>query len=176
MADEINEKQAERVYETICEMFRDMDFTHTPHDEEMVVTCTVHGDDIPMDIAFYVFPKRQMVSLISLMPFKVPQDKRIDVALAVTTANYGIVDGSFDFDLGSGRIRFRMTESFRESIIGKAQFKYMLSAAASTIDLYNDKFLMMSKGYMSLDQFIDIEMNSMNDADSSDDTESSEED
>ena len=99
--------------------------------------------------------QRQLVSLLSQMPFAVPENRRTALAVAVSQANNGMVDGSFDFDYLSGRIIFRMTSSYRESLIGKELFTYMLSCACYTIDEYNDKFLMVAKNEMSAEEILD---------------------
>jgi hypothetical protein len=50
-----------------------------------------------------------------------------------------------------------MTTSYIESLLGEAVFKYMLACAAQTIDAYNDRFFMLSKGMLSVEQFIEME-------------------
>ena len=134
-------------------MLDDREISYDKHEDDFVVKCTVRGEDLPMDILIIVRPEQQIVSLISPIGFDIPEDKRIDVALAVNIANYGIIDGSFDYDIGDGDLRFRMTSSFRESILGKDLFDYMLMVSAITIDHYNDKFLMLAKGMITLEQF-----------------------
>ena len=174
MENEMLEKQAQRTYETMCEMFDEMGFKYTPHDDDRVVTCTIHGDDIPMEFTIFVFPQRQMVSFICNMPFTVPEDIRPDMAIAISVANNGLMDGNFDFSIDSGAIRFRLTESFADSILGKEVFRYMISVAASTVDDYNDKFLMMCKGYMSLTQFLEAEEEMRGSSDSEESEENEE--
>jgi hypothetical protein len=66
-------------------------------------------------------------------------------------------DGSFDYDINDGEIRFRLTSSYRESILSKELFVYMIGVSIGTIDQYNDKFFMLSKGVMSIQQFIEQE-------------------
>lgn len=150
-------KIGQNVYETICAMFDNKGYHYERHDDDHVISCTVGGEDIPMDILFVVRDERQLVQLISPMPFRVSEDKRIDIALATTVINDRLVDGSFDFDMAEGRISFRLTTSYIESILGKELFEYMLMISASTIDEYNDKFLMISKGMISFEQFLDSE-------------------
>lgn len=150
-------KIGQNVYETICAMFDNKGYHYERHDDDHVISCTVGGEDIPMDILFVVRDERQLVQLISPMPFRVPEDKRIDIALATTVINDRLVDGSFDFDMAEGRISFRLTTSYIESILGKELFEYMLMVSASTIDEYNDKFLMISKGMISFEQFLGSE-------------------
>ena len=54
-------------------------------------------------------------------------------------------------------ILFRLTSSYRESILSEDLFEYMIMIAASTVDVYNDKFFMISKGMLSIQQFIESE-------------------
>lgn len=110
-----------------------------------------------MNIEFIirVNPRNELVSFFSKLPFNVEEDKRIDVALAICAVNYWLADGSFDYDLSDGSILFRLTSSYKESTLGEALFEYMVVVSAATVDNYNDKFFMMSKGMMTYQQFIE---------------------
>lgn len=157
MSEEKNKKAALNVYETICQMFDDLEFKYERHDEDLVVSCSIKGEDFPMDILFIVDADRELVQLLSPIPFRISEDKRIDTAVAVAVANYGLINGSFDYDMSDGEIRFRATQSFLDSILGKEVFRYMLGASTSSIDKYNDRFFMLNKGMMTVEQFIEME-------------------
>lgn len=150
-------KQAQSVYETICKTLDNRQWKYQRHDEDLVISCGARGEDLPMDILLIVNPKAQVVSLISPMPFKISEDKRVDGALAVCVANHGLINGSFDYNLGDGQIRFRLVSSYRESILSEELFNYMIMVSAGTIDQYNDRFLMIAKGAMTIQQFIEAE-------------------
>ena len=94
---------------------------------------------------------------MSRFPFDIPEDKRVDAAIAVCVANYYLVDGSFDYDITEGTITFRLTSSYRESSLGEDLFEYMIMCSAATVDAYNDKFFMLAKGMMTVQQFIEQE-------------------
>jgi len=157
MAEEREAKLAQAVYNDICGMLDEKGIKYTRHDDDLVISCTVRGEDIPMDIIIFVHEKQQIVRILSPMPFTVPEDKRMDMAVAVNVANYGIMDGSFDYDISDGDVRFRLTSSYRESILSKELFDYMFMVSAFTIDEYNDRFLMLAKGMMSLEKFIEMD-------------------
>ena len=97
------------------------------------------------------------MQLLSRLPFQIPEDKRVDAAIAICVANNGLVDGSFDYDIGEGDITFRLTCSYRESFLSADLFEYMILVSAGTIDDYNDKFFMIAKDMMSVQQFIEKE-------------------
>ena len=107
-----------------------------------------------MDIKITVSAGRQMVLLLSQMPFVIAEDKRLELAIAVSIVNNRLVDGCFDYNVKTGYMVFRMTNSFLESTLGKEVFSYMLFCSCQTIDEYNDKFLMLAKEMLSLEQFI----------------------
>jgi hypothetical protein len=108
-----------------------------------------------MDMMMVVRDERQVVQLISPMPFRVPDDKIIDLAVAIAKVNDRLLNGSFDLDLSTGRISFRITESYIDSILGKGLFEYLLVVAMHTVDDYNDKFMMISKGLISIENFLE---------------------
>lgn len=162
MDDAMKRKNAVNVFGTICSMLDAMNYRYDRDEENLTIHCIIRGDDLPMDMIFIVNERRQVVSLFSPMPFKVPEDKIIDMALATTFINDMLVDGSFDVNLSEGKVRFRMTTSFIESILGEEMFTYMMLCASNTVDDYNDKFFMISKGMLSFEKFMSGELESMN--------------
>lgn len=162
MTEEKLMKQAQSVYETLCKSLENRDWHFTRHDDTLSITCGARGEDLAMDFIIIVNPRAQVVSLISPMPYKIAENKRVDAALAVCVANNGLINGSFDYDLSDGEIRFRIVSSYRESILGEELFNYMLVVAGGTIDDYNDKFLMISNGMFTVAQFIEWENNRKN--------------
>ncbi|MBE6871542.1 MAG: hypothetical protein E7491_06260 [Ruminococcaceae bacterium] len=157
MATENEIKQAKAVYEKMCKALDSKGWKFKRFDEDLTISLGVRGDDLPMDLIMRVNTGAQVVSVFSPMGFKISEDKRVEAALAVCVANYGLVNGSFDYDINDGEIRFRATQSFRESITGDEVFEYLLAITNFTVDKYNDRFLMLSKGMIDLKKFIEME-------------------
>ncbi len=155
MSELLELEQAKATFDTICQMLDGKDWKYERIDEKLIIQSGVQGDDLPIKFTIKVNPRNQIVALYSMMPFNVPEDKRVEMALAIHVANYPMVDGSFDYDIKDGSIIFRLTTSFRDSILSKELFEYMLMVSVVTIDEYNDKFFAVSKGLMSLEQFIE---------------------
>ena len=151
--------KAKQVFDTLTKALDKMGWTYDKHEEDLLIKSGVRGDDLPIEFLVVVRPKQQVVQLLSKLPFSMPEDKRIDGAIAVCVANDRMIDGSFDYSISDGDITFRMTSSYRESIIGTDLFEYMIIVSSSTIDNYNDKFFMISKGMLTIQQFIEQENN-----------------
>lgn len=154
MAEQNNLAQAKAVFDTLCRTLEKHEWHYEKDEEKMSINCKARGDDLPMDITVTVDAVRMVVILLSPIPFTINEEKRLDVAIAVSAINSLLVDGSFDYNVMSGDMAFRMTNSFIDSTIGEDVFTYMLFCSCQTIDEYNDKFLMLAKGMVTIEQFI----------------------
>ena len=157
MDESVNMEKAKEVYNALCRMLDDRDWKYEPHDDKLLIKSGVKGDDLPVEFIVVVNPRNEVIQFMSSLPFTMPEDKRVEGALAVCAANYGLVDGSFDYDLRDGEIRFRLTCSYRETELSKELMWYMISVSAGTVDHYNDKFFMLAKDTMTIQQFIEKE-------------------
>lgn len=154
---EVNMTKAKETFATLCSMLDNKGWHYEKKEDELLIKSGVKGDDFPIDFIMTVDPQSEIVTFLSLLPFKADEAKRIDMAVAVCVANYGLKDGSFDYKVEDGSIIFRLTSSYRGSTLSEDLFEYMLMVSATTVDEYNDKFFMISKGAMSIQQFIESE-------------------
>ena len=158
MAD-LDLRKAGEVYGTLVRMLDNIGWSYDKDEENFIIKSGVSGDDLPVEFIVVVKPKNEVVQFISHLPFKMPEDKRIDGGIAVNVINWNLVDGSFDYKITDGSILFRMTSSYRESVLGEELFKYLIMVAASTVDEYNDKLFMLAKGMVSIQKFIEDNSN-----------------
>jgi hypothetical protein len=154
MVDEKKMELAKQVYQTLCEAIERREWNFGKDEEKLLVHFGVNGDDIPMRFILIVDAARQLIRVMSPLPFKMSETKRMEGAIATCAASFGMADGSFDYDLSDGTIVFRMTASFRESLIGEGLFQYLISCSCAMVDKYNDQFLALDKGIMSITDFI----------------------
>ena len=154
MVDEKKMELAKQVYQTLCDAIERREWNFGKDEEKLLVHFGVNGDDIPMQFILIVDAERQLIRVMSPLPFKMSESKRMEGAIATCAASFGMVDGSFDYDLSDGTIVFRMTASFRESLIGEGLFQYLISCSCEMVDKYNDQFLALDKGIMSITDFI----------------------
>ncbi len=157
---EVNTVNAKQNFDTLCRMLDNLGFKYHKDEKDLSLETGIQGDDFLIKLHIYVNPEKELISLISIMPFAVEEAKRIDLALAVCAANYGMADGSFDYDLSDGTILFRLTSSYKETMLSGELFKYMILVSMHTIDKYNDKFFMISKGMIEIQDFIESEKQS----------------
>lgn len=156
MVDEKDLKQARSIFATLCECLDEHKWKYERNEEKFSVFFTLQGDDLPMDLNITVDTERQIIILMSQMPFAVQEKRRTAVGFAISLINNKLVDGSFDYKYLEGDIIFRMTTSYRGSLIGKELFQYMIGCSCATIDAYNDKLFMVTKMDMSSSEIIEL--------------------
>lgn len=149
--------KAKATYATLCSALDKDDWHYEKDEEKLTIECSARGEDLPIDLVVQVDAGRQLVSLLSPMSFEIKEDNRLDVAVAISYINNMLIHGCFDYNINTGKIHFRMPNSFVDSTLGEEVFLYMLYCACKTVDEYNDKFLMLSKGMLSLEQFLEAE-------------------
>ena len=155
--DDMKIQHASDMYAKLCESMDMLDWKYTKIEDELKIECSAQGEDLPMELVIKLHPDLQLLNLFSHLPFTVPEDKRLDFAVAISIANNKMVDGCFDYDLSDGHIFFRMTNSFIDVELGFETLRYLIFCSCATIDKYNDKFLMLAKGMFSLEQFMESE-------------------
>ncbi len=155
MADNKKLMYAKEAFDTLCRSIDNIGWTYKKMEDELKIMFGVGGDDIPMNFLIIVDAERQLVRILSLLPFQMNEDKRVEGAVATCIINYALADGSFDYDIESGHIMFRVTSSFKESLLGEELFKYMVSIACFTVDKYNDQLCDLNDGKMTLGEFIE---------------------
>ena len=153
-ADKNEIMKAQEVFRAVCNMLDSKEWNYKKDDDNFIIVKALQGEDIPMEFIIRVLPSQQIVVFTSVLPFKIEKEKWVDVAIACCSINYILLDGSFDFSIDDAIIKFRMTASYRDSLLNKELFEYMLLVSACTVDEYNDKLLMLSKGNLDIHRFL----------------------
>lgn len=147
-------ERAQATFSALCRGLDENEWPYQKDEEKLRIHCSARGEDLPVEITVVVDSERMVVLLLSPLSFKVQEDKRVDVALAISAINNKLVDGCFDYDITEGRMHFRMTNSFIESELDEEVFKYMVGVSCKTVDDFNDKLLMLAKGLISVEQLL----------------------
>ncbi len=144
---------ATEVYEQLCEHLEACRLKFTRHDDDRMVRLGMRGEDLPMDLLLSVY-ENGVLMLVSRLPFAIPEDKRMEVAVGCVAVNDRLRHGSFDLNLSDGTLTFRMAMPYLDADLTRMQVEYMVIVPSSTIDEFNDKFLALSKGLLTIAQFI----------------------
>lgn len=157
MTEEMKIQHARAMYEKTQEMLTEKGVKFQVDDEKMMINFLMGGDDIPMDIYIISDAGGQKLRTLSKMPLAVNPDKMVEIATAVCIANNGLYMGNFDYVLTEGVIFFAIQQCFLDTDLSKELIDLMVAATIDAVDRYNDRFLMLNKGMLTLEKFIEME-------------------
>ena len=159
MAEERTMNKAREVYRTVCAALDSRSWKYKKTEEDLTVGFGIVGEDIPLHFVLISDAERQMLRLISPLPVKMSEDKRVEGAVAALAATYNMVQGSFDYDLSDGHIAFRVNSCFLDSTLGQAHVLHLIDLACAMVEKHNDRFLALNEGGLSLADFLSQTLN-----------------
>ena len=154
MADQAKMEAGRATYALLCSTLERAKVKITRNDETLRVDYTYKGDDLLMPFMFVVDADRTLVRLISPMSPRVKEEKRLEVAVALSLLNYRLAFGCFDLDMNDGELRFRMVNSYRDTPLSEEVFAMMLQTGYAIVEKYNDTLFSLAAGILSLEQFV----------------------
>ena len=125
---------AQEVYDNLCEALDRREWKYEKFPDDLTIRFKSIGDDLPMDFIVIVDSDRQLLRVMSPVPVDDNKNKRLELAIATCVASF--------------------TVCFRNSTIGDGLFEYLVGVSSAIVDKYNDKFFAISKGLLSVDDFI----------------------
>ena len=152
-----NLAKAVKIYQQMVTALRAKKWEFEEHEKDLLIISGCVGEDFPIQFLFRVDPERDSISFHTSKFARFSEEKLVDAAYATIVANHGLPFGVFDLDLNDGSIFYTMTSSYAGVEFSEDFFANMLAIAISTTDKYNDKFIMLSKGMINLQQFIESE-------------------
>ena len=152
MSEQKQQKGAE-VFQSLCDYLTKDGWRYEMVDDLHLVTHAT-GEDLPMALHVLVHTGFENIIAYSYLPVNVPEDKRMDMAVAVNLINNKLAIGCFQFNVLEDKICFQMCNCYAGFQPPEEIFRYMLYGSCQVIDEFNDMFLMLAKGLITLEQFM----------------------
>jgi hypothetical protein len=84
---------------------------------------------------------QEQLVFYSVLPIKVPEDKRFTIAEFITRANYGMVIGNFELDFSDGEIRYKTSIDVEGEELTEGMIHHLVYANVYTMDRYFPGFM-----------------------------------
>ena len=140
MADEIELKNAGKVFNTLCKVFDDKKWQYNKNesDPEMLsVHYRIENTDLSMEFYITVDANAQLIRVYSPLPFTIPEDKRMHLVLATCELSCVLMDGNFDYNINEGKIAYRLTATFINSEVGEELIDYLTSFSIRVVNRFS---------------------------------------
>lgn len=154
MDEEKKNPDAMAVYNTIIDNLNKRNWVFDRYDDSLMVRFIVSSEDLNISYRIIVDPDCGLIFLYSNMPFSAKPEKALDITLAIAAINSRLADGSFEYDMNTSEIRFKMTNSYIGCKVFSELMDYMIDFSGVEIDDYNDKLYALNMGYVSIDDLL----------------------
>lgn len=139
MADKNEMISANRVYESLLNIVRKNKYDFDDDEEIMTVNFDVKREKNFIPFTITVDAERQLIRLYSPLDVQIDENNRFEACVNICRCSCELDMGSFDYDLYSGSIEFRMATSFNGSLISDKQIENMISYTCGVVKKYTDR-------------------------------------
>ena len=151
--DEKKFSEAKFVFKTLCATLDNRKWNYNKDEEKLIVRTSAVGDDLTIKLYIKVDADRSVMFLKSPMPFDITPQNYNDLVLAVTYANWAMLNGMFEIDTDQGYVGFKAVVPFMDSILSESLCKYLIDMSCRMVDMFNDKLLAVAEKKMTVAEF-----------------------
>jgi hypothetical protein len=105
-------------------------------DGRSVVTFPFVGDSEQWQVFVETRDRFDQVVVYSVCPFNIPAEERLAAAEYVTRANYGLIIGNFEMDMGDGEVRFKTSIDVEGSALDRALVNQLVIGNVRAMNQY----------------------------------------
>src|SRR3954466_14252381 len=110
--------------------------TQPRYDGDDMVSFPVDAAPTPWRVHVWVREQAEQVVVHSVYPSGVPAERRAEVAMFLTRANYGLPIGNFEIDLDDGEVRFKTSIDVGAEPLSLALARPLFMSNITTFSLY----------------------------------------
>ena len=100
------------------------------------VVSAVAGESGSWTACFDLREDDEQLLVYSVLPLRVPAERRTAVALFLSRANYGLAIGNFEIDLDDGEVRYKTSIDVEGAVLEEPLIDHLLLANIVTVDRY----------------------------------------
>ena len=110
------------------------------NEEKNVLEGDFTSEPFNVHIKLSIYPENGLMAIFSLLPFDVPPAKSSEMAKLICSINYNdLYAGNYDYNVEQGKVIFRLSMPFRNSILSKELIEECIEYTVSTVSKYNNK-------------------------------------
>ena len=146
---------ADKVYNIVCEAI-ETEFSCEKDEAKRKITFGISCSKISMHFCVMVDEGRQLIKLFSSLPFRFKPDKIIDGCVAACFVSEKLTDGCFVVGINDGALIYRQTISVFKSEVSHETVRNLINTAYNTVDIFDDGFLLLARGQITLEEFLSL--------------------
>jgi hypothetical protein len=122
------------IYEALKDYFQAGGLDVEEHADQNWVATDGFGQHGSWLLVGQAYEDRDQAAVYSVLPERVPEERRAAVTELVSRINYGLILGNFEIDLSDGEVRFKVSADFGGAEPGEAQLKPLVATSLAQFD------------------------------------------
>ena len=137
-------EEAREILDQVCGFLDADELGYSVREDAPVIDTAYRGDSAYFKVVIFVRGDVLAGYVRSLLI--VPEDRRKEVAEAITRANTSVLIGGFKLDLSDGDLGFGVSMPIADSTLTHEQFRELLGSAFCAVDRYHRAFCRLLYG------------------------------
>lgn len=138
-----------QLYDTMIAFFEEDEWPIAPIEGSTAVSTGFSGEVGEWRCYGYTREEYQQVVFYSVCPVNVPPERRDEVAIFLTRANYELIIGNFEMDYSDGEVRYKTSLDVEGDQLTKALMKQLVYANVLIMERYLPGLLKVTYGELS---------------------------
>lgn len=125
--------------------------------EKLLFNCSLKEDLMVCPFFLTVVEAQCVLRANCYMPFRFKENMYADACKATCFVNFNLKNGAFCIDVTSGQISFVMTEYFEHTELSIESVLSLIHTLAATVMAYKRSFLLLARGSIDLNEFMQMQ-------------------
>ena len=148
-------ENANKAFDALCAaMERSRLPYYSKHEKIRLVRFCVDDEGPTMRFMIRIDANNERIAASCRLPVDTPEERRVEMAVAVCMATTAQSVGYFKYNLEDGMIYFRQNAPLRDCKYSEAFFAYLVECMTETVSEYAERFRRLADGRLSLTDFL----------------------
>ena len=148
-------ERSHEVFNTIKSCFENQGWTYSLLDREFTLKTGFTNEGKHTDIIIRLDTEKSLIQIYSDLNFKVPNEKMLDVCIAISIVNPFVANGSFECNVLEGMVLFKVAQSYMGGCtVTEELIDYMIAISLVSIQDYSDSLSAIANGTLELEDFM----------------------
>ncbi|MGL5081986.1 MAG: YbjN domain-containing protein [Microcoleaceae cyanobacterium] len=142
------------LFETLVEFLDEDGWVYKEIEHRQVLVLGIEGNNGRFDCYVVAREAEKQVTVYSVFPVRVPDQKRHTVSTFLMMVNYGMIIGNFELNFYDGEIRYKTSLDVEGDHLTSALTKHLIYTNVTTMDKYLPGIMSVIYGNLSAEEAI----------------------
>lgn len=144
----------QRSFNELERFLKEDDWKPIRSDKFLGFNYAMQGKNAKFSGVAFINPDKHFLVFYAVLPVRIPEEKRAEIAFFLTRANYNMMIGNFELDLSDGEVRYKSALDFEGFLLNPSLIKNAIYPTATMMDKYYPGIMSILYGGKSAEEAI----------------------